>query len=225
MPQLDLLPSASSPFLTLLSWLLTYTLHSTLLGAGAWLVTGLIRGHALRATLWKAALLGGLLTTGMQMGLQVQPWGGRLALPAAWASPHNDDGRESFPAAMVLPGSTPAPAAEKTPASGVHTPPPAQSASAPANSLQQPSRATQGIAPLQALSWGHLLVAAWLTGAAFFLVRLLAAHRRFLHGLGTRTPVKDASLRDALQRLRRRSGHPRPVRLTQSDHLTSPGPE
>ena len=48
-------------------WLLTYLVHSTILLASAWLLTRRIHKHA--EALWTAALLGGLLTTSLQVGL------------------------------------------------------------------------------------------------------------------------------------------------------------
>ena len=63
------------------AWLLTYLLHSTLLLGGAWLATrGLGRLTSARRpllsvqqTVWRAALLGGLVTATLQLGLGWQP--------------------------------------------------------------------------------------------------------------------------------------------------------
>ena len=53
--------------LWLAGWLLTYALHSTvLLGVAALLTARWVRGEAWRETLWKAALVGGLVTATVQ---------------------------------------------------------------------------------------------------------------------------------------------------------------
>ncbi len=65
-----------------LSWFLTYLLHSTALLGCVWIVTSLIssRFEALKETLWKFALIGGLVTATMQVGFHVQPITGQLNL-------------------------------------------------------------------------------------------------------------------------------------------------
>ena len=52
------------------AWLLTFLVHSTVLLCGVWLVTrwGWVRSHAWKETLWKAALVGGLVTATAQTG-------------------------------------------------------------------------------------------------------------------------------------------------------------
>ncbi|HEX9186867.1 MAG TPA: hypothetical protein VGB87_07340, partial [Vicinamibacteria bacterium] len=67
-----------------LRWLLTYLVHSTVLLAAAW-----IRGAALRErrlvlqeAVLRAALLGGFVTAGLQVGLDLRPVAGALAVPA-----------------------------------------------------------------------------------------------------------------------------------------------
>ena len=66
----------------LLSWFLTYLLHSTALLGCVWMVTSLIssRFESLKETLWKFALIGGLVTATMQVGFHVQPITGQLNL-------------------------------------------------------------------------------------------------------------------------------------------------
>lgn len=59
----------SSGGLTLVSWGATYLVHSTCLVAGVWLFLRIrsSSGHALRETLWKMALIGGIATTSVQL--------------------------------------------------------------------------------------------------------------------------------------------------------------
>jgi beta-lactamase regulating signal transducer with metallopeptidase domain len=47
---------------SILAWLATYAIHSTVLLAGALVVTRMVTREAVRDTIWKAALLGGLVT-------------------------------------------------------------------------------------------------------------------------------------------------------------------
>jgi len=64
------------------SWLLTYLVHSTILLGAAWLASRLLadRRLALQETLLRTALIGGLLTTTLQVGVGVEPIGGALAI-------------------------------------------------------------------------------------------------------------------------------------------------
>lgn len=81
-----------------LAWILTYTLHSSALLVGAWMLSRLLRGRALRLreAAWKTALFGAPLTASLQLFLDVAPLAGRLDLgePSApdtrWVAPHPD---------------------------------------------------------------------------------------------------------------------------------------
>ena len=59
---------------TIFTWLVTYLSHSTVLLGGVWLALRWLRSESLavRETMWRAALLGGLLTTCLQVGLGVE---------------------------------------------------------------------------------------------------------------------------------------------------------
>jgi hypothetical protein len=68
-----------------LRWVLTYALHSTILIAAVWLAGPWVRRLSLptQEALWKAALLGGVLTASLHLGVGSQsPWG-TWTLPAA----------------------------------------------------------------------------------------------------------------------------------------------
>ncbi len=64
------------------SWLLTYLVHSTVLLGAAWLITRYLgdRCLAFQEILLRTALIGGLLTTTLQVGFGVEPVGGALAI-------------------------------------------------------------------------------------------------------------------------------------------------
>jgi len=53
----------------LMSWSLTYLMHSTLLIAAIWIATKWIRSAAVRDALWKLALVGGIVTATLQMAI------------------------------------------------------------------------------------------------------------------------------------------------------------
>ena len=64
------------------SWLLTYLVHSTILLGAAWLASRMLADHrlALQETFLRTALIGGLLTTTLQVGVGIEPIGGALAI-------------------------------------------------------------------------------------------------------------------------------------------------
>ena len=76
-------------------WLLTYALHSTLLLGGAWLATRRlgVRRLAVQEVIWKLALVGGLATATLQLGLGVRPFGGAWALDLGAGAPPPSHGR------------------------------------------------------------------------------------------------------------------------------------
>ena len=62
-------------------WLLTYLVHSTLLLLSAWLITSWARtSDTVRDVLWKCALVGGLVTATIQIGVAREPLAGQLRL-------------------------------------------------------------------------------------------------------------------------------------------------
>jgi beta-lactamase regulating signal transducer with metallopeptidase domain len=67
---------------TITTWLLTYLAHSTILLGAAWLIARFLgdRRLALQEILLRTALVGGLLTATLQVGLGVEPVGGSLAI-------------------------------------------------------------------------------------------------------------------------------------------------
>jgi len=86
MPPVDLLVTAAS---VLIAWLITYLVHSSVLLGAAWAVTRPMgpRLSALRDTIWKVALLGGVVTASTQLATGFTPAGGRWSLPDAAGLP------------------------------------------------------------------------------------------------------------------------------------------
>src|SRR5688572_2157063 len=76
------------------AWLATYALHSTLLLGAAWALTRwVVRAHGAREVIWKAALLGGLLSASVQVAAGFEPLLGRLNIartPAAQSAPADE---------------------------------------------------------------------------------------------------------------------------------------
>lgn len=68
---------------TVVGWLATYAIHSTLLLGGALLLGRLLPSDAWRETAWKTALVGGLLTASAQAAGGVDPLAGQWPLPIA----------------------------------------------------------------------------------------------------------------------------------------------
>lgn len=197
------------------SWLLTYALHSTLLLGLAWLLTRrLVESAARREQLWKAALVGGLLTATVQTALPFEPLSGVMSLArrageaVAAAPPRVDVPVQAWTGIRpdVIPGrAAPAagPALEREPA-------PADQALAPAG---DPVSSTRGLT-LALAGWGVI-------GGGLFLL-FLAQRRRAMLGIGPRRPVLEPRLLQLLADLRRHAGVRRPVRLTQAAGLASP---
>jgi hypothetical protein len=74
-------------------WLVTYTLHSSLLLGGVWLFERLRRdaSPALRETLWRAALFGALATATLQSSGLVESRSGALPVAVGGAALRLDD--------------------------------------------------------------------------------------------------------------------------------------
>ena len=85
-----------------LAWALTYLVHSSLFLAGAWLLErALTKSHPrTKDVIWKTALVGGILTAGLQHGAALEPQGGHWSLQ---------------PMAAVQPGAAVEPAAAPAP--------------------------------------------------------------------------------------------------------------
>ena len=198
------------------AWLLTYALHSTLLlGAAAVLTWRWVRGESWRETLWKAALVGGVVTATAQVLTDYSSLAGRMAVtgvtqvvPAptdALPPPAGEPvGANLPPEPHPAPG-TPVPAVQTEADVAASIAPPTEAAAAP--------RRTSPAAPA---------VLAWALVASALLVRLAvrqARLRRMLRGRGT---VDDGALAGAVAELRRNAGLWRPVRLSACEAAPTP---
>ena len=92
-----------------LSWLLTYLLHSSALLGTVWLVTRRMtaRASALSESLWKAALVGAVLTATVQVFAGLQPFTGSVGLdptpPGGAVAPSGGDTHSKRPLAPGAP--------------------------------------------------------------------------------------------------------------------------
>ncbi|HEY8375691.1 MAG TPA: M56 family metallopeptidase [Nannocystis sp.] len=106
-PAIDL----AGPAHTMVSWLGTYFVHSTVLIGGVWMFSRYLPLDALtRSFLWKTALVGGLFTATLQTGLGVEPLLGTVSVASGTAPPVEE----------TLPAPPPPPVAEVTAAPAVH---------------------------------------------------------------------------------------------------------
>jgi HEAT repeat protein/beta-lactamase regulating signal transducer with metallopeptidase domain len=196
------------------SWLLTYAVHSTLLLGGVALATRyVVQSHTIRDTLWKTALLGGLVTTSLQLGLGVVPLGGARTLAPV----------DTAPKSLALVPSTFQPHApnrsERTKEVSNDVAPPRSTDASPTVSAAPPREAT---APMRSVSWTGALLLLWGGSAALLLIYFLLVRLRLVFRLGRRDPVEEGSMPRLLDALRRQAGIRRPIRLTTAAGLASP---
>jgi beta-lactamase regulating signal transducer with metallopeptidase domain len=86
-------------FGSVLSWLLTYAVHSSVLLGAVWLLLRCLspRGLVLRERLWKLALVGPLVTASAQLALGARPWLGHFEWVAAPADQVAELGTRDLP--------------------------------------------------------------------------------------------------------------------------------
>ena len=209
-----------SIILTALAWLLTYLVHSTLflLGAAGLSAAGLVRSHAARDTLWKVALLGGLLTATAQSALRLQPWAGHVALAARSDSPFVEvAGVRTVHVRPAAPESTPAGAAFASAIAqrelAVLPPEPAAQAA--------PSRTIRRLLSGIHISWPAMLLNLWFVGALGLGAQLWLMRRGLSRRLRERRVVQGGPLATALRDLCVQAGVPMP-RLSTSGQLIGP---
>lgn len=195
--------------LLLVAWLLTYLLHSTLLIGGAWLLerVGAVRSPLSRDTLWKVALVGGLLTASAQLALRLQPFAGHVALSSRANSPFIavDAVRPADSVRATLTAASARTAAADAPALTAPTAPTAH-------------RLLSGVH----VSWPAMLLYLWLMGALALSIRLGMVRSGLRRRLRARRPVAGGPLVATLSQLCAAAGLRRPVRVTICRELRGP---
>ena len=198
--------------LLLVAWLLTYLLHSTLLIGGAWLLerVGAVRSPLSRDTLWKVALVGGLLTASAQLALRLQPYAGHVALSSRADSPFIavDAVRPADSVRATLTAASARTAAADAPALTAPTVPTAPTA----------RRLLSGIH----VSWPAMLLLLWLMGSLALLIRLVMVRSGLRRRLRARRPVEGGPLVATLSQLCAAARLRRPVRVTICPGLRGP---
>src|SRR6266566_4696383 len=179
---------------SLLAWLLTYLIHSTVLLGVAWLVTRRRRLEpASSDLLWKVALLAGLLTGTIQSSLDL-----------------------SAPAAVTLPAAT----LPRTAALGQPAAPPFDAVGDPA--AQPPARRPAGPSPSRAPSLPLVVVLLWAAIALGWSLHYVARRLILVGRLADRRAVSDGPLAATLAELQRTAGYRRRVHLTMARTISSP---
>ena len=205
------------------AWLATYALHSTLLLGAAWALTRwVVRAHGAREVIWKAALLGGLLSASVQVAAGFEPLLGRLNIarpPAAQSAPADEltafadkDAPRAARSVITTNETSEAPAAT------------ANDAAASRSSTGRDAAAettTAASAPLRTRIFVGVL-ALWAVVALLLAVRFVAAHVLLLLRVGPRALVRDEQLVELVDILREEAGMRRLVRLTRAAGLPSP---
>lgn len=189
-------------------WLLTYLVHSTVLLGGAWLARFALRERrlVLQEAVLRAALVGGFVTASLQVGLDLRPLGGALAVPAPRS------------VAAAIPAVAPVVDASIT--KGVATEPPAWQGRPVSTSAVPPW--AWPVADAVADRWRVALGTAWAGLALLALARLAVASlrlRRLLHG---RRPIGAGELAPAAAALGPALGLRAPVRLSAAERLSAP---
>ena len=213
----------------LISWLLTYALHSALLLGAAWLVTHRwVQSHSVREVIWKTALIGGLVTASLQVGLGIEPIGGLVAV-----------GRTTSDSPAAAAGALTGPAVRQSELARAKTTSPmtdakstgplfntTRLASQPVSLVSAVPSSTVAPVPSTKPQWTaaglSLISAAWL-GTAVLLLGLYGISRlRLSRRLGERRAVRDPALTVMLADLRTRAAYRGRVRLTAAAGLASP---
>lgn len=208
------------------AWLLTYAMHSTLLLAAAALLARRVRGEAWRETLWKAAMVGGLLTATLQTQSGYDPafgtlWLGRAVEPAPALSDPATAPQASKPIETAMDASPAAPAASTASAS----PPVAAETNPTAASTASadPPAPASTVAP--SIDWRRIVavaVAGWVMVAMLLIVHIAWMQSRLWRMLRGRVDVTDPAVLGMMAELRRNAGLWRPVRLTSCATVPTP---
>jgi beta-lactamase regulating signal transducer with metallopeptidase domain len=210
------------PVLT--GWIVTYAFHSTILLSLVLVVSFGLRSDAWRETLWKTALLGGILTATLQTAAGYTPLVGRWVLENDSAPPLSTESRAEQRGrldATIREEDEGARQDQESQAGGRAS---VDDASGSARSAV-PSARTSGSEEVGSgwdIPWITLLVGIWITVAALLLGRLALQHFWLFRVLAERRPIVDGPVPEMLAALRRNTGSWVPVRLTVSNACPTP---
>jgi beta-lactamase regulating signal transducer with metallopeptidase domain len=190
---------------TTLAVLGTYLAHSTVLLSLAWLLADRLKTMRAQEWAWRTALLGGLITTGLQVGFSMDPLAGRLAL-------------EDQEQALALPAGPGRHSAQHGAQNNAHhsaRPTPAvMSAIGPA--------ATPAEASTTPVNWKPIVLGTWGLGGLLVGAGFLLALARLRRHLASRERLTDGPLADQLEALESAFPVARSTRLYASPRLAAP---
>ena len=199
----------------ILSWLLTYAIHSTiLLGVALIIALRFADEHAWLDLVWKAALLGPLVTASVQVGSGVIPLGGRWPIGIAAPVPAPMEDARAVPPAPLMAAAPPERASVRPSSPALHR---GERAVQPASPPAISAGAWGQVAPM----WPFVAVLSWLTIGAVMLVRFGARVLRLHRALGSGPAVSSDDLRQTVVALGD-AGDRAPIRLTTSETCAIP---
>lgn len=188
-------------------WVLTYLVHSTLLLLGVWLVTRLFGRMpvAWHETLWRVALLGGIVTAALQVAVGYESWSGRVAMARVTEAQPPIQTQPELELELEPETALVAEAEEM-----LLLPPPASVA--PVSAGGATSR----------VPWSAWFATAWLLGVVAVTVRRARGRRGLARRLEDRTPVDAGPLRATLDDLLTQASLRRPLDLSAAEGIGSP---
>ena len=199
----------------ILSWLLTYAIHSTiLLGVALIIALRFSDEHAWLDMVWKAALLGPLVTASVQVGSGVIPLGGRWLIGIAAPMPAPIEDARAVSSAPLMAAAPPERASIRPSSPALHR---GKRVEQPAS----PPAVSTGVLGKVAPRWPFVAVLSWLTIGALMLVRFGARVLRLHRALASGPAVSSDDLRQMVVALSD-SGDRAPIRLTTSETCAIP---
>ncbi|MBA2390851.1 MAG: hypothetical protein H0V67_11420, partial [Geodermatophilaceae bacterium] len=208
----------------LIGWLATYALHSTILLGFVLFVSSRLGSDAWRETLWKTALLGGLLTAMLQSAAGYTPLVGRWVLQNDLASlpPAYVSGRQpEAPDVAATRQREGVPLGRATQAVGRGVADERQESTPPVGPGAR-ARLADEAAPGAEIPWVALVMGVWVGVAALLLGRLALQHFWLSRALAGRRPLAEGPVPEMLAALCRQTGSWAPVRLTVSAACPTP---
>ncbi|EYF05515.1 M56 family metallopeptidase [Chondromyces apiculatus] len=220
---------------TMLGFLFTYWIHSTILLSLAWaldrVLDRVLRARPeVRELAWRVALLGGLVTASAQMLASIQPLGGSwdVAGPAPEAAAHAPHApRTAVAEVSALPPRAPA-VTVRVPGARIAIAPrhDATVLSPGGTDLSPVALRGPAAAPIPAAvsawSWREVALGVWVLGAALLTFGLWRSWRTLSRRLAGRRPVTDPSMLETLLVLAARSPRVHEPELSVTGRVTVP---
>jgi HEAT repeat protein/beta-lactamase regulating signal transducer with metallopeptidase domain len=188
---------------TALAWLLTYAIHSTVLLAFVWLLSRTRRlSPGASELLWKSAMIGAIVTSSLQLSLDVRP-AGTLMLE-----------RETQTASQRAPAAQANASEPSQPASRISHPAVLMQTNTEPASQRPGAAITMTTSSAAVFTWA---LVAMILGLTYVARRLILVGR-----LGDRQDVVDGPMFDLLTELARDAGLRTMPRLTSTSRISSP---